>query len=152
VTVRLFASTTATWSLSSMSTKSRPLPSVAACSGSPPRSSVPTTVPSVESITVALGALWLKTQTRELKGSKRMPSGRPSTSIVFVTASVPVSHMVTGLLLAKPWWETGSTATPRAFALGISPTGSRVSRSKTVIREAAPPWRGMYRRRPAESA
>ena len=91
---------------------------------------------------VAFGALWLNTQTRWLNGSNRMPSGLPWTSIVLSTASVFVSHIATGLLLLKPWPDFGSTATPRALVLGISPTGSSVSRLKTVTR-APWPLRGM---------
>ena len=60
--------------------------------------------------------------------------------------------MTTGLLVTKPWLDLGSTATPRALVSGISPAGSSVSRLKTVMRAPGLPVRGMYRRRPAESA
>ena len=63
-----------------------------------------------------------------------MPSGPPSTSMVLMDGSVLVSHMTTGLLLAKPWLDLGSTAAPRALVSGISPAGSSVSRLKTETR------------------
>src|SRR5436309_103542 len=71
-----------------------PLPSVTACSGIPPRSSVPAIAPSAALITVACGVAWLKTQTRSLKESYRMPSGLPCTSMVSIKASVLVSLRV----------------------------------------------------------
>ena len=46
---------------------------------------------------VALGARWLKIQTRWLNGSKRIPSGPPCTSMVLIRASVLVSNIVTGI-------------------------------------------------------
>ena len=147
----VFASIAATAFVSSRSTKIRPLPSVTACSGAPPRSIVPTIDPSFASITVACGREWLNTHTRWLNGSSMMPSGLPCTSIVVIGASVLASHIATGLLLEKPCPDFGSTATPRALVFAISPAGASVSRSKTAIR-ASVPVRGMYSRRPVVSA
>ncbi len=67
-------------------------------------------------------------------------------------SGILLSHITTGLLLPKPWCDLGSTATPRALALAISPTEASVSRSKTVIRASVAAGRGMYNRRPSTSA
>ena len=61
-----------------------------------------------------------------------MPSGPPCTLMVLIGASVFESHIAMGLLEANPWPDLGSTATPRALVLAISPAGSSVSRSKTA--------------------
>src|SRR5580700_5122933 len=98
--------------------------------------------PSAALMTVALGARWLKIQTRLVHGSNIMPSGPPSTSMVLMGAIVFESHMATGLLLANPWLDLGSTAAPRALVLAISPADASVSRLKTVTR-APSPVRGM---------
>ena len=91
---------------------------------------VPTTVPVFALITVTLGALWLRTNTRSVAESKRMPSGSPWTSIVLIVSRVCVFHMTTGLLLLNPWSTTESTATPwTPDVLATSPSEPSVSRS-----------------------
>ena len=86
-----------------------------------------------------------------VEGSAMMPSGLPCTSMVLMVARVLASNMTTGLLVPKPWLDLVSTATPCALALGTSPVGLRVSRSKTVMRPVGPE-RAMYSLRAAESA
>src|SRR5215469_18704205 len=76
--------------------------------------------------------------------------GAALASMVLIGFSVFVSHITTGLLLANPCPDFGSTTTPFAAALGISPTGSSVSRLKTVIRRGF--LRGMYNWRASTSA
>ena len=91
---------------------------------------MPATAPSAAASTVTLGARWLRTKTRWVAGSNRMPSGLPCTGIVLRVASVLASNITTGLLLVKPWADLGSTATPwTPLVSATSPAGASVSRS-----------------------
>ena len=69
VTVIFWASILATVLLSSRLTKTLPAPSAAANSGLPPRSMVPSTLPSAASMTVAVPSRPLKAKTRLLDRS-----------------------------------------------------------------------------------
>ena len=50
-----------------------------------------------------------------LYGSHKIPSGRPSTSIVLITFNVAASHIVSGFVVENPWWDWGSSVAPRAL-------------------------------------
>src|SRR5271170_3431974 len=95
--------------------------------------------------------MWLSTHTRALYGSTKIPSGRPSTSMVLITFRVLAFHIVIGFVVENPWWDLGSTAAPPALILAIVPTDSSVSRLKTVSCPVGPP-RGIYKRRLLASA
>src|ERR1700680_215536 len=57
----------------------------------------------------------LSTHTRSLYGSNRIPSGRPSTSMVLITFKVFASHIVIGFVVENPWCVLGSTVAPPAL-------------------------------------
>src|SRR5215475_11296505 len=92
--------------------KTLPFASVPTSSGFPPRSNAPTTLPSLESTTVALWLLRLKVKTRFVAGSKTVGPGLspvdftcPMVSSVFV---LKIVSRAAPPLLIKPRSSSGS--------------------------------------------